>query len=235
MSARLDPAEITETVATLHKRIQERFPDANLVRVCGGLVEVSRKAVLRTAWIREPILSLRIGVSVLILAFVGILLGLGLGAAPAVSAGNLSDFLQSTEAVLSSMVILGAVAFFLVTLEQRVKRMRALNALHELRDMAHIVDMHQLTKDPVPPAETRPDTESSPYRGMSPFELSRYLDYCSEMLALTSKIGALYGNDLNDPVVLAGIDGLQGLIDGLTQKIWYKLTIIGRVQPFAND
>ena len=46
------------------------------------------------------------------------------------------------------MVLIGAAIFFLVTLETRVKRRRALAALHELRAIAHIIDMHQLTKDP---------------------------------------------------------------------------------------
>ena len=32
-----------------------------------------------------------------------------------------------------------------------------------------------------------PDTPSSPLRRMTPFELTRYLDYCSEMLAIISK------------------------------------------------
>jgi hypothetical protein len=34
---------------------------------------------------------------------------------------------------------------------------------------------------------------------MSPFELTRYLDYCSEMLSLTSKLAAVYAQNLPDP------------------------------------
>ena len=44
--------------------------------------------------------------------------------------------------------LIGAAVLFLVTLEVRLRRQRALAAIHELRSLAHVVDMHQLTKHP---------------------------------------------------------------------------------------
>ena len=38
--------------------------------------------------------------------------------------------------------------------------------------------------------------------GTNRFELSRYLDYCSEMLSLTAKLAALYAQNLPDPVII---------------------------------
>ena len=61
---------------------------------------------------------------------------------------EIAAFIQVFEAGLSSMFFIGASVMFLVTWESRIKRNRALKAIHELRAMAHIVDMHQLTKDP---------------------------------------------------------------------------------------
>jgi hypothetical protein len=58
------------------------------------------------------------------------------------------DLVQFTEAGLGAIVFLGAAVLFLVTVELRMKRSRALAALHELRALAHVVDMHQLAKDP---------------------------------------------------------------------------------------
>lgn len=228
MTQRLQPSEIIETVEILQRRIVERFPDANLGSFCGEVLAVARKAELRTAWIRRPILALRIGIALLIIGLISLLVRIGIGVAPVTDQPSIADFVQSTEALLSSSVIVGAAAFFLITLELRIKRMRVLAAIHELREMVHLVDMHQLTKDPAPPEGERPDTESSPKRTMTPYELSRYLDYCSEMLALLSKIGALYARDLNDTVVLSSVDGLQGLADGLSQKIWNKMNIVNR-------
>ena len=45
-------------------------------------------------------------------------------------------------------IIIGAALFFLTTFETRIKRSKALDALEELRSISHVIDMHQLTKDP---------------------------------------------------------------------------------------
>ena len=42
---------------------------------------------------------------------------------------------------------------------------------------------------------------------MTPFELTRYLDYCSEMLSLTAKIAALYAQSSSDAVVIDAVRG----------------------------
>jgi hypothetical protein len=54
----------------------------------------------------------------------------------------------------------------------------------------------------------------------------RYLDYCSEMLALIGKTAALYGQFLQDPVILGAVDEIQDLTSSLSQKIWQKITTI---------
>ena len=119
-------------------------------------------------------------------------------------------------------------AVFLLSLEARGKRKRALDALHELRAMAHIVDMHQLTKDPERMLGRGTRTASSPRRTMTPFELHRYLDYCSELLALIAKIGALYVQDFPDRAALDAVDQVENLATGLSRKIWQKMVILDR-------
>ena len=200
---RLEPSEVITTLATLERRIEERFPGSNLGHLCGDLLELARKAVVRTEWIRRPLVPLRLGVVGLILAVVLAPVG-ALQLVPVTVGGlDLGEMLQGVEAGLSSLVLLGAALFSLTTVERRVKRGRALRALHELRVAAHIVDMYQLTKDPIDPRMSGATTASSPKRDMTLWELGRYLDYSSEMLALTSKIAALYVDDFDDPVVLA--------------------------------
>jgi len=56
--------------------------------------------------------------------------------------------------------------------------------------------------------------------------LGRYLDYCSEMLSLANKVAALFVQRMNDPQVLAAVDEVSGLTNGLSSKIWQKLTIL---------
>ena len=61
---------------------------------------------------------------------------------------------------------------------------------------------------------------------MSSFELTRYLDYCSEMLSLTSKLAALYAQNLPDPVVIDAVNEIESLTTNLSQKIWQKITLV---------
>lgn len=97
--------------------------------------------------------------------------------------------------------------------------------------MLHIVDMHQLTKDPEQFIMPRQDTASSPVRTMTAPELARYLDYCSELLSLTSKVAALFVQDFNDAVVLTAVNEIESLAAGTSSKIWQKITMLGRLSP----
>jgi hypothetical protein len=141
-----------------------------------------------------------------------------------------SDIVQMLEAAFNSLLLVGATVIFLVTLESRIKRRRALQALHELRVIAHIIDMHQLTKDPERMHVQGPDTKSSPKRTMTNFELNRYLDYCSEMLSLSGKIAALYVQDFPDAHVVAAVNDIEDLTSGLSRKIWQKIMILDEAQ-----
>jgi hypothetical protein len=66
---------------------------------------------------------------------------------------------------------------------------------------------------------------------MSRFEVSRYLDYCSEMLSLTGKIAALYIQEFDDDVALAAVNEVENLTTGLSRKIWQKLMIVHAMGP----
>jgi hypothetical protein len=101
-----------------------------------------------------------------------------------------------------------------------------LRAIRELRSISHVIDMHQLTKDPHVVRHPGSDTASSPVRELSGFDLCRYLDYCSELLSIVGKLGALYGERLNDGVVLGAVDEIQDLTIGLTHKIWQKIALV---------
>ena len=70
---------------------------------------------------------------------------------------------------------------------------------------------------------------------MTPFELSRYLDYSSEMLSLLSKTAALYVQHFNDPVTLSAVNDVEELTTGLSRKIWQKIMILDRIMaPVAG-
>jgi hypothetical protein len=228
----LDERQITQTLVELRDRIAERFPRANLREVCEQLIMVSAEASECVAYLRRPNWSLRVAGGV---AVIGLLLLLGAVVRVALNAPGemaMPDIVQTIEAAVNDVVFFGIAVFFLLSIETRVKRKRALEVLHELRSLAHIVDMHQLTKDPerlssVSKAEAAAEGGGKKPRA-SGLDLARYLDFCSELLSLNSKIAALLVQHFNDSVVLAGVNEIEGLTTGLSGKIWQKITIMER-------
>lgn len=223
----LEAAHIVRTAETLQLRVAERFPGSGLSRVAGEFTAVSREAEARIRALRRPRWGLRIGTGLLVLVIVGVALVALMELRPPDSFRHLGEFVQVMESAINDVVFVGIAIAFLVTLEGRLRRRDALRALHELRSLVHIVDMHQLTKDPDQFLAERRPTSSSPSRTLTPAELSRYLDYCSELLSLTGKVAALYAQQLEDPVVLGAVSEVEALTTGLSGKIWQKLVILG--------
>jgi hypothetical protein len=213
----LDSVEIVNTIERLRGRIDNRFPGSGLGQVCAQLLEISRHAAERAARIGRPILPLRVATAMLAVVIVAGLLLMVTRLRPPPGSFELGQFIQILESGINDVVLIGAGIFFLITIETRIKRRRALRALRELRSIAHIIDMHQLMKDP---ERTDPD------RPMATREVARYLEYCGEMLSLTGKVAALYVQDFEDDVALQAVNEIEDLTTGLARKIWQKLTIV---------
>lgn len=220
----LDPRHIIATIERLQARIERRFPGAGLGRVCGELLATAHKSSTHAAKLAERNWPLRI--------IVGAILVLGLIAQFAAARFmHLERFeantslLESLEAAVNLILLFGGAAWFLLTLEERFKRQQALDALHELRSLAHVIDMHQLTKDPIALVQER-----APPRAMTAFQLTRYLDYCAEMMALVGKLGALYAERVRDPVVIEAVTEIENLTTGFAGKIWQKVSLMGELE-----
>jgi len=223
----LDPEKIVGTVTSLSSRIEERFPNSGLGRVCRQLLAIAHQAKARAVWIARPIVGLRIGVGLLAVIIVAGLVGTFIELPMPHQKIEFAQSIQLLESGINDVVFVAVAIFFLITLETRIKRHRALKALHELRVIAHVIDMHQLTKDPERLFSSGVETPSSPRRrAMTPFEMGRYLDYCSEMLSLTGKVAALYIQDFDDAIALASVNEIENLTTGLSRKIWQKLMIL---------
>jgi hypothetical protein len=222
----LQPTQIADTLDLLCKRIHERFPNSGLYRVASELHRVSQEAAARADRIRRPLLWLRAIAVCLVLVIVGVCVQIAKYVRLNDEVMQLEHFVQSVEAAIGSIVFIGAAIVYLFSLEQRLRRNRALEALRELRSLAHIIDMHQLTKDPERTVGRGPSTASSPRRTMTPFELGRYLDYCSELLSLVSKTGAVYVQNFPDSDAIEANDRLTNLTTDLSRNIWQKIMIL---------
>lgn len=222
----LDADRIVSTVERLTARIGERFPQSSLYNLSQQVITVAYKARDEAREIPRPIIWVRLATALLILALAGLIVVSFLVVEAPVGTVNLIDYLQAVESLINDAFFIGAAVFFLARRETHLKQQRALKALHQLRSLAHIVDMHQLTKDP---EGLRPQTlltPASPRHELTPFELGRYLDYCSEMLSLLGKLAALYVQDFDNPVVLGSVNEIESLTTGLSRKIWQKLMVL---------
>lgn len=220
----LEIADIVATLQQLASRIAERFPNSGLYRVCQELTVMAQQTSARAANISRPKVWLR---GLLALLAIGGVFGayyIGRWMLGLRSSDELAGAMQGLEAAVNLVIIIGAAAAFLVTLEARWKRRMALSALNEFRSIAHVIDMHQLTKDPS--ALGGPRTSSSPERMMSRYELVRYLSYCSEMLSLASKAAAVYAENVHDSAVVDAVGDIERLATNLSQKIWQKITLV---------
>ena len=221
----LQPDLIIKTLATLNERIEERFPGSGLGKVCADLVNLARDTAARVQTIAKPNVALRSLVWLSVAISVALLTSVALMIFNSTKASDdLFSTVQGIDSGFNILVLTGATLFFAVSLEARLKQRKALAALHEFRSIVHVIDMHQLTKDPSMLGAAR--TSASPERDMTPFELTRYLDYCSEMLSLTAKCAALYAEKLSDPVVIDTVGDIERLSTDLSSKIWQKITIV---------
>ncbi len=229
MASSLQAPKIVQTLERLESRIGVRFPESGLAAVCRELVTTGRDTARRARALSRPFRGLRIGVFALIVG----------GVIAQIAAARFlhlermdfeaANLVQGTEAAVNLLILFGGAIWFMLTAEERIKRGRVLAALHELRSLAHVIDMHQLTKDPTVVLDPSKRTPMSPARNMSEFELTRYLDYCSEMLALIGKLAALYAERVRDPAVVNAVNDIENLTGSLSRKIWQKIMIIGQL------
>ena len=241
-STTLEPKLIVNTIELLNKRIEERFPDAGLKDVCTNVLKLAKNMESRADWIGKPVVWLRLVTWLVVVAVIVLMVGpfvwaLLNQADESIKALGLSDLIQLMEAGINDVLLVGAAIFFLLTTETRYKRKRALEALHEIRSIAHVIDMHQLTKDPhrILNGDQYQNTSLSPKMEMTRFELHRYLDYCSEMLALLDKIAAVYVQEFDDSVALASAAEIDTLTTGLSSKIWQKIGILSIIEDQAVE
>jgi hypothetical protein len=223
----LKPERILDTQRRLSQRIAARFPGSGLSEVAEELVSIAEEAAARAEQIRRPNLPLRATIAVLLVGALALGLWMAASLQLKTDLGEALGLFQVVETALRMAVFLGAVILFLITLETRLKRRRALAALHELRAIAHVVDIHQVAKDPEGLVQRDPPVAEAPNQTTRTLgDLDRYLHYCNELLAIISKIAALYVQEFPDAPTVSAVDQVESLCLGLSQKIWQKITIL---------
>jgi hypothetical protein len=225
----IDAQLVIQTLETLSLRIEERFPRAGLTKVCAELAMIASDTKTRVAGLAKPILPIRMGVALVLLSGFGFAIYMGRRLSLETNVADLLPVVSGLESIVNLIIIMGSGIYILTNIESRFKRHQAMKSLHELRSIIHVIDMHQLTKDPAMLGGAR--TSTSPAHDLTAFELVRYLDYCSEMLSLAGKLAALYAQDFNDGDVVEAASDIEQLATNLSQKVWQKITIVQTTKP----
>jgi hypothetical protein len=132
-------------------------------------------------------------------------------------------FLDETKG--AGMYLFGGLVF-LFTLEARFKRLKAMRAIHELRAVAHIIDMHQLAKDPaLEKFHIHLDAKGNLTANRQQ-HIEKYLHACIALLAIVSKIGQLYVEHFPDTTAIHSVNDFETICTGLSNKIGDKLLVL---------
>ncbi|MDQ7992575.1 MAG: hypothetical protein REI45_07835 [Propionicimonas sp.] len=226
---RLRASDVLATTRRLVLRIGARFPSRNLVKVAERLAAVASDVELASRpprWLR-PVRVVTL-ILIALLTLVTVVSVLALAVELLAGTGSTLGWLQAVETGINDIVFVAVAILFLWLLPTHLERRRILAELHRLRSLAHVIDMHQLTKDPERFAAAFRPTAQTVDVNMTPIEMATYLDYCSELLSLVAKTAALYAERSTDPAVLAIISDIENLTNGMSRKIWQKLALLPR-------
>jgi hypothetical protein len=232
----LEAPAVKATVEVLYGRIEARFPKRGLLGACGDLVKLvdevqdvagaGQRRIRVARYVSRVLMVVVVAVTVVALVF---------AARDAITGEeDLSsiDLLDVAGSAISDVVYAAIAIFFLWSFPERLERSRLLSLLHQLRSTAHVIDMHQLTKDPEQLKPSFRPTAKSTRLGMTRDEVERYLDYCSEMLSLVGKTAALCAEESRDAVILETVSTVENLTVGLSRKIWQKISNLPPGEPY---
>jgi hypothetical protein len=231
---RIDHDQVHSTIERLGKRIEARFPGSGLSSVCVQLLAISERSRATTQWIEKPNTIVRVVVAVVVLLLLGLIVAATREIHLDMKNLTLNDLVQTVEAATNELALIGAAVYFLTRYEKTIKRHRILQSVNDLRCLVHLIDLHQLTKDPyvyryqgeLKANKSTKKDDPTPERLLSPLELNRYLDYCTEMLSLTTKVAFLYIQNFDDEICTETINDLEALSGGMSQKIWQKINAL---------
>jgi hypothetical protein len=230
---RLEPQPVADTVARVSERIIARFgpPPRGLGAVATELgelvstIEDDMKDAQRRAGIRTFIAN---ALTTVIVVGLGLALVLALRDLSSTGPGHATNWVPLLDSGVDDAVFGGLAVLFLRGLPERLERQRLLDVLHKLRSLAHVIDMHQVMKDPKRVISPYHPTDASEPEPLDVEHLHHYFAYCSELLSLVAKTSALCAESSGDSVVLENVRGIESLSSEITTRIWQKIAVLPR-------
>ena len=213
---RLNPARIIETAENLARDIGEKLPVSSLAGLAVELAHIAHATVERTQQARRPIYAIRV------LSFLAISTSL-LGLCYLLDHiharwefGTIAEVFDATDAGFNLLVLLAGALWFLITIENRIKRKKALEFIEELREFIHVIDVTQLFYTPLVY-----NSDPAAARTSVTFDYTYFL-FCTQMLAVISNLAPLYTRGAAGDSILRAASDVEMLANAITTKLLSK-------------
>ena len=229
VSDRLDAPTVIATIDQSGGRIRARFADRGLPKAAAELRSAATEVTELGVHLRGRLRVLRwTARAASVLVALGMALVLVVAARDADLSGSVRsvDWVALVESTIQTLVFGGLTLLFLNALPDRLERRHLLRRLHRLRSLAHVIDMHQLTKDPERLRSDFEPTDATVAVDLTRAEMQHYLGYCSELLALVGKVAALCAEDSQVGLILETVSDIENLTNGMSRKIWQKISLL---------
>jgi len=209
---------VINTIGLMDRQIDIHFPNRNLSKVSSSIVEFAERHESDLEYIDRPNISIKIAIGSAMSLMSGLVMFWLYELFIHNDGSGMIFELQDLDAFINILIFGSAVTWFLLNWQAKSKRRFIIGRINELRSFGHVIDMHQLTKDPFFDDEME----------MRDKDLIRYLDYCGDLLSCCSKLAATYLEHTDDEMVVQYVNEFESLTGQFNRKIWQKITILDR-------
>ncbi|QDO89238.1 hypothetical protein FNH13_13620 [Ornithinimicrobium ciconiae] len=227
----LSSEQVRATVLDLQGRIAARFPQHRLTVVATDLVDLVDQVDLKTQDTHRRVvhttLVARILAAVALLVAITLVV-LALQLVMSHPLDQLNTWIPLIDSTIDTIVFIGIAVLFLWAFPERRERKGLLALLHQLRSLAHVLDMHQLTKEPGRLRTGYVPTELSLASDLTRDEMFDYLSYCTELLSLIAKTAALCAERSSDGTILDTVSDVETLTREISVRVYQKVTLLGQ-------
>jgi len=213
---RIDPARIIETAENLARQVSDRLPGSSLAELAVELARIAHVTDERASQARTPIHAIRAGSFLAIGAGIVLVSFLLMHIHARWEFGTITELFEATDAGFNLLALLAGAIWFLVKLEARIKRKRALESVEELREFIHVIDVTQLYYTPDLYNREAASSHSS-------LKLDHhYLLFCTQMLAVIGNLAPLYTRGAAGDSILRAVSDVEMLANAITAKLQSK-------------
>jgi hypothetical protein len=217
---RLHPGRIVETAENLARRVSTKFPDSNLAGLSVELAGIARATDQRAHRVRMPIYLIRVACGLVVLLALSGLVLLVRHIHTRWEFNTIADVFESADAGVNILIVFAGGLWFLITIEARFKRKRALAYMGELLEFIRLIDVTQLYFTP------ELYVSGGLPGGTTPRFDYTYLLFCTEMLAVIGCLAPLYTRDNLDETVWRAASDVESLANSIEDRLLSKAQAI---------